>query len=286
MWQRTPVVRAISNTATLAASSATGGRLAPCASGELRLSRSKPLGQSPDDARLFIVKGDGKPGLGDDGEDLEKLARVVPGEADRVVLVGGNLERTGPRFGHLDQALRAGSLARRRVEGNVHDREPLDRLDLAFETLHRIDGMRLVERHVDDRGDPSRGGGHARVAEPIDARGAPRVHLAVDDPGKHELAARVHQRLRRRGCTDPYCSNRSVTHREVTPGQDAVGKHEVSGNYQVEHGLSPKVMPLPGHIREEGPWRPRTVPARRAGPRRRRRARHGARSPSSSPRWS
>ena len=246
----------------------------------------EPVGQTPDDARLLVVEGDGEPGLGDDREDLEELARVVPGEADRVVLVGGNLERAGPRFGHLDETLRAGSLAGRRIQRDVHDGEPLDCLDLALEPLHRIHGMRIVERHVHDRGDPARGGRHARIAEPLDARGASRVHLTVDHSGEHELAARLHHRLRRRWRADPHRSNRSVAHREVTAGQHAVGKHQFAAHYQVEHGLPPVVMPPPGHTRGGDPWHPRTAPARRAGTRRCRRARRGARSPSSSPRWS
>ena len=237
MWQRTPVTRAISKTATFAMSSASGGRLAPCASGGVAPFPLELRGEASHDVRVLVVECHRKPGLRDDREDLEELCRVVPRKADGVVFVGRYLEGAGPGLGELRDAVRARSLAGGGVERDVDDGETLDRADLVAQALHRVDRMGIVERHVHDRRDPARGGSPGGVAQSLDAGGAPRVHLTVDDPGDHELAASIDGGIRGRRGTGPDRSDGPVRDAEIASGEHAIRKHEVAADHEIEHLL-------------------------------------------------
>ena len=136
------------------------------------------LGEASHDVRVLVVERHRQSGLGDGREDFEELSRVVPRKADGVVFVGGYLEGAGPGVRELRDAFRARSLAGGGVKRGVHDGEPLDRIDLVAQTLHRVDRVRIVEGHVHDRRDPSRGGGPGGVAQSPRCR--PRSPRAPD----------------------------------------------------------------------------------------------------------
>ena len=99
------------------------------------------LGEASHDVWVLVVERHRKPGLRDGREDLEELSRVVPRKANGMVLVGRYLEGAGAGLGELRDPVRARSLAGGGVERDVHDREPLDRADLAAQTLDRVDRM-------------------------------------------------------------------------------------------------------------------------------------------------
>ena len=104
-----------------------------------------------------------------------------------------------------------------------------------LQPLHGVDRIGVVERHVHDGGDAAGSSGNGRIRQTFDTDGASGMNLPVDDARKHELAARVDNRTRRRRRADPDRVDLAAVDCQIAPFEDTVGQYQIAAHKQFIH---------------------------------------------------